>query len=254
MELDHIVHFLNRNPDEAITALEQYGLKAVRGGSHRTWGTCNSLLYFGLTYIEYLAIENPEIASGCDNPLVRQLLMNSGQFEGFGQICFRIQDIYHLKESLLNKGFFTSDIIEGEREREDGITIRWKMLFILTESSLPYPFFIQWEQNDAKRLEELSEKGFLSQEQEKRTIKSISIVVKDPEKTAIDWSSLFTVPIKKQPDQLIIEIGQTEIVFRNPSSLELLNVLNSKGERPYLIEFKPSIKSEPFKLFGDIYS
>lgn len=43
LELDHVVHFLNRHPIEAVNLLKNYGYHAVMGGRHENWGTHNSL-------------------------------------------------------------------------------------------------------------------------------------------------------------------------------------------------------------------
>ena len=52
---DHAVQFVNQ-PEAAIQALSGQKLNAVAGGRHPGWGTRNALSYFGLTYIEFLAI------------------------------------------------------------------------------------------------------------------------------------------------------------------------------------------------------
>lgn len=52
---DHAVHFVNA-PQAAIETFAAHQLLAVAGGKHPGWGTNNALSYFGLTYIEFLAI------------------------------------------------------------------------------------------------------------------------------------------------------------------------------------------------------
>ncbi|MDQ6599273.1 VOC family protein [Bacillus salipaludis] len=249
LQLDHIVHFINRNPDEAVLEWEKYGLKAIRGGSHINWGTYNSLLYFGLSYIEYLAVENPEVANQSEIPLISQLLNDSKQFEGFGQICFRTSHIVRLKEDLKTKGYHPTEIFEGKRLRDDGVEISWKMLFIQQDGPLPYPFFIQWNQSDQERLEDLKRSGMLPSRQENQSVKSISFVVSNVAQVVADWAQLLGVPIESKN---IIKVGRTDLVFHDKKNSEILtNIHKLKGDRPFQVEIDSPIAREPIIVFGD---
>ncbi|MGG1399316.1 VOC family protein [Bacillus salipaludis] len=249
LQLDHIVHFINCNPEEAVHKWEKYGLKAIRGGSHINWGTYNSLLYFGLSYIEYLAVEKPVVANQSKNPLISQLLNDSKQFEGFGQICFRTSDIVRLKEDLKTKGYHPTEIFEGKRLREDGVVISWKMLFILQDGPLPYPFFIQWNQSDQERLEDLKRSGMIPSRQENHSVKSISFVVSNVAKVVADWARLLGVPLESKN---IIKVGRTDLVFHDKKNSEILtNIHKLKGDRPFQVEIDPPIAREPIIVFGD---
>ncbi|MED1467860.1 VOC family protein [Bacillus salipaludis] len=249
LQLDHIIHFINRNPEEAVHKWEKYGLKAIRGGSHINWGTYNSLLYFGLSYIEYLAVEKPVVANQSENPLISQLLNDSKQFEGFGQICFRTSDIVRLKEDLKTKGYHPTEIFEGKRLRDDGVEISWKMLFIQHDGALPYPFFIQWNQNDQERLEDLKRSEMLPSRQENHSVKSISFVVSNVAQVVADWARLFGVPIESKN---IIKVGRTDLVFHDKKNSEILtNIYKLKGDRPFQVEIDPPIAREPIIVFGD---
>nr|VUD34029.1 Uncharacterised protein [Raoultella sp. NCTC 9187] len=63
LKWDHAVQFVNQ-PDEAIATFADHKLNALTGGRHPGWGTWNALSYFGLTYIEFLAIyDRAELAS-----------------------------------------------------------------------------------------------------------------------------------------------------------------------------------------------
>ena len=55
LKWDHAVQFVNQ-PDEAIATFAGQGLNAFAGGRPPGWGTWNALSYFGLTFIEFLAI------------------------------------------------------------------------------------------------------------------------------------------------------------------------------------------------------
>ncbi len=59
LQWDHAVQFVNQ-PEAAIQTFADQQLRAVAGGRHPGWGTRNALSYFGLTYIEFLAISDPD--------------------------------------------------------------------------------------------------------------------------------------------------------------------------------------------------
>ncbi len=42
--------------------MQALGFHTVLGGEHTTWGTWNSLSYFDLSYIEFLAVQHEEKA------------------------------------------------------------------------------------------------------------------------------------------------------------------------------------------------
>jgi hypothetical protein len=61
------------------------------GGRHESWGTYNSLIYFGLSYIEFLGIENLFIAEKHeDNRLITQIVeqLSKENREGPARIQF----------------------------------------------------------------------------------------------------------------------------------------------------------------------
>ncbi|MBP2239738.1 hypothetical protein J2Z40_000291 [Cytobacillus eiseniae] len=260
--LDHIVHFVKEHPKMAIKKWEERGYQAVMGGSHKNWGTFNSLLYVGDAYIEYLAIENKQIAAASDNPLIAQCVADLTNGEGLGQICFRTDNIIRLKEQLESKGCVTYPIFNGSRKRQDGSIINWKMLFIKNRNSLPYPFFIEWEQPDNSRMCELQKLGFLDEKLLKHTIQSIHIAVHNCEKTANDWAELFQFPISNLSTEkhrglkiAKLQAGQVEIIFLEPLNKECdsYSILKRRGERHFEISFNPMLENHPFYFLGAYY-
>ncbi len=59
LQWDHAVQFVNQ-PEAAIQTLPTSSCGRVAGGRHPGWGTRNALSYFGLTYIEFLAISDTD--------------------------------------------------------------------------------------------------------------------------------------------------------------------------------------------------
>ncbi|MEH7346857.1 VOC family protein [Bacillus sp. JJ1532] len=262
LQLDHIVHFIKGDPKKAIEAWQKLGLQAVMGGSHEKWGTFNSLLYNSTSYIEFLAIENEEIAQNSDNPLITQLVSDLQREEGIGQICFRTTDILTVKKELEKKGCKTFPIFPGSRKRKDGSTIKWKMLFLNQESTLPLPFFIEWEQQDEDRFNELKNLGMMDQKLEKHRIQSISFACKNGEKSAKEWSGLFDFPITytvnnsdSSTKKTTIDCGSTKIIFCEPLDEKgiIYNTLKLRGERPFSVQLVPEILTQPISLFGSHY-
>lgn len=262
LKIDHIVHFIKHHPEEAVKEWKKLGYHAVMGGSHTQWGTFNSLLYIGLSYIEYLAIEDIHIASQSENPLISQIVSDLHHGEGFAQICFRTSDIFRVKEQLEKKGCKTFPVFNGSRKRQDGSTIHWKMLFINEKQALPYPFFIEWEEADANRFKDLKLLNMIDQNLENHQIQALFIATNDCEKTAKEWSRLLELPIiPPSVDSLYtskktgVRIDMMDIIFFEPMSKDgiVYETLKSKGERPFLVQIHPPLKNEPITLFSSIY-
>jgi len=189
MYLDHIVHFVEEEPRMAVNFWKQQGFQAVQGGQHIKWGTHNALFYAKDCYIEWLAVEKPEIAAKANHPLT-SLLLHDG--EGFGTICIRTDAIEKLDERLKQSGFETSGILDAERHTGTGELIKWKMLFIeeAVSGQLPSPFFIQWQENDAARLENLRKSGALLPENESLELEKCIFGVRDVAASAERWRKL----------------------------------------------------------------
>jgi len=261
LQLDHIVHFISQDPQAAVEQWEKHGIKAVMGGSHELWGTYNSLLYTASSYIEYLAIENQEIAQQSNNPLIQHLVKDLARGEGAGQICFRTDNIEDLKDTLEKKGYSTFPIFPGSRRRKDGTVIEWKMLFLKEEASVPYPFFIEWGQKDDERFKELKSLGMMDKKLANHTIQSISYAVKNCDQTAKLWSELLDFPIHDtymEPSgaskKTVLKAGAANIVFCESSKSGIVKeTIASRGERPFLIEFNPPISKNEITLYQTLY-
>ena len=60
LRFDHLVHAVHGTPEEAAKQMQELGFHTVLGGEHTNWGTWNSLSYFDLSYIEFLAVQYEE--------------------------------------------------------------------------------------------------------------------------------------------------------------------------------------------------
>lgn len=189
MLLDHVIHFIEETPEEAVRFWQQQNHNAIVGGRHEKWGTRNALLYGKDSYIEWLALENREIAEKAEHPLT-QLLLHNGP--GFGTVCFRTESIGELAARLKSSGFQTSGILDGSRRTSEGKLLEWKMLFVDEEPSarLPNPFFIQWGESDELRYDGLRATGAVTPANEQLTLERCVFGVEDVEETAVRWKEL----------------------------------------------------------------
>jgi hypothetical protein len=243
LQLDHVVYYIERTPEEAVKQMAEMGLHAVTGGRHINWGTYNALCYFDLSYIEFLGIENLETAThAVENPLIEQLLYDRDNGEGFVQICLRTNNITYLSEHFVQKGM-KPKLLDGSRTRADGSVIRWKMLFLESDfTNLPFPFFIQWEQSDEERRRDLQERNLISYHPiGDIRIKEIAIAVKQLDRTISLWEELFALekeePFKNNDLQAYcqrLKLSGGDLLFCQPIKEGPAQcALSSKGERPF---------------------
>lgn len=250
LAFDHIVHFVDRDPSSAIPEWKKHGLLAVKGGSHLQWGSWNSLLYFGLSYVEYLAIENDLIVSGSNNPLIKQMNEDLQNGEGFGNICFRTSDIQSLRERLTNSGFTPSEIVNAERRREDGTILQWKMMFAKTSASMaPYPFFIQWDQEDADRLKAYCERGIIPEKQQHLHISKVYYFVQSPEDHAANWKEILQA---SEPSPIFDAIYNKEAISLKTRDVELI-FAEGPTNRPAAIHVTGLGNKKSIELLNGLY-
>ncbi|EGA88303.1 hypothetical protein GPDM_16001 [Planococcus donghaensis MPA1U2] len=206
MELDHIVHFVQKNTNETVSDWRGQGLPASIGGQHINWGTQNVLLYLKDCYIEWLSVEKQEVAMATEHPLT-QLLMHDQV--GFGTICLRTKNIVELDHDLQQRGIETTGVLNAERRTEDGELIKWKMLFVKESVSakLPTPFFIEWLETDEQRYNKLRDKGVVQKMNEVLTIDRCIFGVWNPMETESHWRKILGGSLKM--DNCRIEFRKT---------------------------------------------
>lgn len=249
---DHLVFFSNK-PEEAIEPLKRADIHAVQGGRHETWGTYNTLAYFGLSYIEFLGIEKMETAqTQKENRLVTHIVDRLPQENGEGPARFAIRtdDMNGLAADLKEKGFTIYGPIPGERTRLDGEVIRWSLLFPeKADCELELPFFIQWEKSDETRLAEFKEQGLVASGQP--SFESVGMVVRDLAKTMAVWDKLLPLT---QGSEFVdpslnarcksIELPGTKLLFCTPLGDGLAaDILRKKGETPFLVNLTETGRS-----------
>lgn len=244
---DHLVWFF-KQPEKAILPLKQKGIQVIEGGRHETWGTYNTLTYFGLSYIEFLGIENLFIAEKEEeNRLVTHIVeqLSKGNQEGPARIAVRTDSMDELAVKLKAEGFTVFGPFQGERVRTDGQLLRWSLLFPETAANeLPLPFFIQWEKSDEERFLELEQQGLIaSQVEGYPKFESVGFVVHNLDQTISTWRKLFDL---QQSEEYIdstinarcrkLQLGGTKLMFCTPLGKgPAEKVLKEKGEIPFLV-------------------
>lgn len=161
LQWDHAVQFVNQL-EAAIETFAGQQLRAVAGGRHPGWGTRNALSYFGLTYIEFLAISDPdELRAATDRFLLsRDAARLLPENEALFRVALRSDDIDATHDNLRRKGLAVSPIVDGQRHDPQGNVIRWRIFTIDGDTDgLVYPFVLQWGEDDETRLARLRAQG-----------------------------------------------------------------------------------------------
>lgn len=216
LKWDHLVHYVN-DLDQPVQIFGEQGLVAFRGGSHKDWGTYNALSYFGLTYLEFLGIENLELAQATEhNVVVRDAVTVLPEHEVLSRVVLRTDDIEAIEASLKAAGLSLSPIIDGRRLDNKGRLIEWRMMTIDGDfQGLVYPFIIQWNGTDEERLERLTASGVI-QAHPAGNAEIVSAVfrVSDPAAAAKHWGELFGLPMTESEVNIFsLTIGDQSFDF-----------------------------------------
>ncbi|USG67637.1 VOC family protein [Brevibacillus ruminantium] len=263
LSFDHLVHFLYRPPVEAGVRLQQVGFHTTAGGRHESWGTCNSLSYFGLSYVEFLSVEFPDVAAVAENPLVRQLICDQHLGEGMGQIALRTHEIERWAEHFQRQGYLVTGPLLGSRRRDDGSVIQWKMLFAEEPNkNRRIPFLIEWADTDENRLHDLSGRGVIAPHPNHvREISYIAIAVEKLDEAAQAWQDWFGMDVGEAfHDERLEAICRRvpcaggDLLLCQPVGAGIVKAaLSSRGERPFLIRFAGSDAGQNEMIFGSRY-
>lgn len=153
--LDHLV-FAGNDIEEMSGAYgTKYNLKAVFGGNHDAWGTYNYLAYFSNnSYIEWLGINNEELANKSDSPLIKHLTyhLNNNQ-AGLFQFALKTKKLDHYVTHFEENHIPYTGPYQGSRKLTNGKTITWRMLFPTYDyKKETLPFLIEWDQPESERV------------------------------------------------------------------------------------------------------
>jgi hypothetical protein len=135
LELDHVLIAVADLAEGAAELERRTGLASVAGGRHPAWGTANRIVPLGGTYLELIAVVEPEIAATTN---VGRWVTRTPPGRPMGWVL-RTDDIDPICERL---GLVA---VAGSRLTPDGLTLTWRTAGIDEASAEPsLPFFIEW--------------------------------------------------------------------------------------------------------------
>ncbi|HKN05860.1 MAG TPA: VOC family protein [Buttiauxella sp.] len=244
LKWDHAVQFVNQ-PEEAIQIFSENQLNAVAGGCHPGWGTWNALSYFGLTYIEFLAIyDQTELALAQSVFLLsRDAAQLLPENQALHRVALRSDDIDQTHVDLRSKGLQVSPIVDGQRNDPQGHVISWRIFTIDGEfNGLPYPFVLQWGEDDNVRLTRLRTQG-LDRPHPAGAVELHSAVfeVQNPQAVRAHWHALFG--FNELPEGLAV--GHQRFIFREGEANRLVELVFNTQE--------PALKGQRFRVGNGEY-
>jgi hypothetical protein len=134
IELDHVVIAVPDLTGAAAGLAEGMGLTSVEGGRHAGWGTANRIVPLGETYLELVAVVDPDEA--VSSAFGRWVAAAGAQPIGW---VVRTDGIDHVAGRL---GLTVS---AGTRRDREGRPMHWRVAGVeraMIEPSLP--FFVEW--------------------------------------------------------------------------------------------------------------
>ena len=137
--IDHMVLAVSDLDRAGERVHRDLGLASVPGGVHPRWGTRNRIVPLGDSYIELIAVVDPEV--GSSTSLGRALLATSD--DGRDRWFAACLSDTALEETARRLGL---QVEAGSRRRPDGIELRWSGAGIDDEARGAWlPFFIAWD-------------------------------------------------------------------------------------------------------------
>jgi hypothetical protein len=135
---DHVVLAV-RDLEASVSRLwDEHGLRFRPGGAHPQWGTANMIAPLGESYLELLAVVDPDV--GPNTVLGRSLLDRSADGDRWWSVCLGDDD---LEATAARLGL---DVQPGSRLRPDGVEVRWRGAGLDQRGEeLWLPFFIAWD-------------------------------------------------------------------------------------------------------------
>jgi hypothetical protein len=141
LAIDHVIVVVEDLDAAARRYDEQLGLASVPGGRHPGHGTGNRIVPLGASYLELMAVVDPEEAAS--SPLgswVGQRLAEVG--ESPAALCLRTDDVGDVARRTANEP------LPMRRTRPDGVTLEWQLVALDAALAEGLPFFIQWFVDD----------------------------------------------------------------------------------------------------------
>lgn len=140
LAFDHVVFVVRDLAAAARSIYEMHGLASVAGGTHPGHGTGNIVVPLGPSYVELLAVVDPDEAAG--SPLGRWVAERVDRGEGPAALCLRTEDIAVPANRL------GLEPVAMTRRKPDGSELAWRLAGLDRMLEDGYPFFIEWQSDD----------------------------------------------------------------------------------------------------------
>jgi hypothetical protein len=140
LQVDHVILRVDDLDTAAERLRDEFGLASVPGGRHGGHGTANRIVPLGATYLELVAVVDPEEAS--DSHFGSWVGHGNEGFPSLDALCLRSSDLDALCGRLGLEPFAMG------RERPDGVELRWRLAGLEAAIEEGLPFFMQWDVPD----------------------------------------------------------------------------------------------------------
>ena len=239
LKFDHIIHYIDQ--------LEQFKfpgevVKLNSGGKHHKFGTFNKLSYINENYIEFLDVEDQEklqkLAKTEEGRVSFATKIAQDNFkQGFKTICLRTSNIDAIKQTLEERNIDVIGPVNMERETKKGEKITWRLLYIADPSYMVKPpFFIQWDQGDANRHEQLK-----SLYQTQFSIDMIMVSSSKRAQTVKNWQNWFDMEIVEETEKYTdLILKEDQIYFR---------IEDGKQSGYHTVVLKDTEATAPYSLY-----
>ena len=242
---DHIVHQVP-SPEETMAFLNARGIHTVKGGQHTMWGTYNTLSYFGLSYIEQIAVYDRalfEEAAKLPYSLHHTFKQNNEEF-GFSRIVLRTTTIDREAERLRALGFDVYGPDACSRTRPDGTVVNWKLMhFGKPNLAVDFPFFIEWTDEDDIRLTQLENSGAWKRQQSLE-MTSIRFKVKDVGETVSLWQQVLQLPQTVEGEVISLHLPNMRLDFYSGN-----DVVTDQKQGPFAVTLTDQSKEKQTIMF-----
>lgn len=182
IKFDHIIHYVNQLDE----VRDKAPLPIHTGGVHTRLGTENLLSYLDTRYIEYISIKDEKLfidhVREAEDSFAKAIY-KTNYTNDFIRYALAVDDIIMLRDRYKAQGYETLGPLYMERET-DGETLRWSLLYIMHEKIM-FPFFIQWEEPESKRIERI--KGFGVD------MKPAKVTIRQEVEGVAEWRAFFDV-------------------------------------------------------------
>lgn len=254
LQFDHLVHQV-QSPENIRDFLYKHNIHTVNGGQHTMWGTYNTLSYFGLSYIEQIAVYDRTLfEEAAQQPYtLHNTFKRDNECFGFSRIALRTRNIEAEAERLRALGLEVYGPDACSRTRPDGSVVKWKLLhFGMKGQAFDFPFLIEWADEDSARMAQLKESGALKTSQ---TIKmdSVQFFVHDVEATVRLWQEVLQLPDAKiQPECMSLQLPNIRLDFYGEAAATQLT-LGHKKEGPFGVTLIDSERTKETLIFPSAF-